>query len=190
MNQREDFIAKSTEYIKLYGLNDNLLEKVSLEEFNDINYASKLFADVKEFLIYYLTEENKLFRNELNKCNIKDKRISDLIFEAVKLKLNMVDKEILTQIIKYIFTNPLTPEVAIDSLYRVSNVIWDWLGDNDLDFSYYTKRISLSLVVSTIMLYYVNTDDFSKVEALLSKQIYAISGFAKMKNAVKTKIFG
>lgn len=185
MKIQQDFVKQSKDYIKLYGFSNETLEKISLEKFNDANYASKIFKNLADFTKFYLQEENKLYLKELNKISIKDKKVSKLIFDAILLKIKLIDKEILSQLLKYIAKNPNKTVISFDSLYRLSDSIWNWLEDNDIDFSYYSKRISLSCIISATMLFYLANDDMIKVENFVLKQLDAISNIAKIKNKFK-----
>ena len=183
MNLQKDFIEASNQYIKLYGLSEESFQKISLELYDDINHFSKLFSNIQDFLNSYFIIENKRFKAELYDYKISEEsRMSDLIFEAIKLKLSLIDKEFLEQVIKYLALSPMSNGVSLDSLYRTSDTIWLWLGDNEIDFSYYTKRISLSMVVSSTLLYYIKIDNLDNVDSFLQTQLYAFSKIAKIKN--------
>ncbi|MBT4989011.1 MAG: COQ9 family protein [Rickettsiales bacterium] len=187
---RQDFIDKSLEFIRLYGLSEEVFEKVSIELYDDINHFSKLFTDIPDFLNSYLAVESQNFKKKLHSYEVNsESRISDLIFNAIKLKLSIIDKDILEQIIKYLAIHPLSNGLSLDSVYKISDTIWSWLGDNEIDFSFYTKRISLSMIITSTLLYYIKIDNLDNIDNFLRAQLYAFSKIAKIKHKI-SKCFG
>lgn len=182
---REDFIVKSQEYIKLYGLSDESFDRISIELFDDANYFAKLFKDIPDYLNQYFDIENKKFTAELN-TSIRDKneRISEKVFFAIKLKLSLVDKMMLEQVIRYQALHPLQNDMSLDALYRISDTIWSWLGNQEIDFSYYTKRISLSLVITSTLIYYANAENETNIDNYIKAQLAIFSNVAKFKNKI------
>lgn len=183
---REDFIVKSFDYVKKHGLSDDTLEKVALEVFEDISFYNKLFSDVSDYLNFYAICENKKFHDKLNQYEMsKDDKISDLVFKAIKLKIQLIDKDFLKKIVKFSSLNPKDFQVSLDSLYRTSDTIWSWLGDNNVDFSFYSKRVSLSLVISSTLVFYCSCNNEVALDNFIKTQLNAFSKIAKFKNKIK-----
>jgi rpsU-divergently transcribed protein len=182
---KQKFLSDSIPYFIKYGLSDSILEKISLEKYKDINYHSKLFINLKDLLDFYFLVESNKFKSKLSEIKVtKSDKISDLVFQAVKIKLSIIDKSFLKQVIKYLSINIDSHSVAIDSLYKTSDSIWSWLGSNEIDFSYYSKRISLSLVISLTMLYSLTAKNDDEIDCFLRFQLKSFAGIGKIKNKI------
>jgi len=185
IDNKQKFLSDSIPYFKKYGVSLSSVEKVSLELYDDINYHTKLFSNLRDLLDFYFLVEGNKFSSKLLQIKVtKSDKISDLVFQAVMLKLDLVDKKLLEQIIKYLSTNFTSHNVALDSLYRSSDIIWSWLGSNNIDFSYYSKRISLSIVISSTIVYSLAFKTDEDLKRFLKIQLKSFSSVGRLKNKV------
>lgn len=77
----------------------------------------------------------------------------------------------------------LSPKI----LWRASDTIWRGIGDQSTDFNYYTKRTTLSAVISTSLAAWLADQDPKKVKsrAFLDARIENVMQFEKAKFKVK-----
>ena len=66
-------------------------------------------------------------------------------------------------------------------LYKTCDIIWRDCEDKSTDFSFYTKRLILSGVYSSTLSYWLNENDFTKVENFLQRRLDNVSNFGKIK---------
>ena len=185
IDNKQKFLSDSIPYFKKYGVSLSTIEKVSLELYDDINYHAKLFSNLRDLLDFYFLVESNKFKSKLSEIKVtKSDKISDLVFQAVMLKIHLIDKKLLEQIIKYLSTNFTSHNIAIDTLYKSSDIIWSWLGSNDIDFSYYSKRISLSFVISTTIVYSITSKTEKDLESFLKLQLKSFASIGRFKNKV------
>ena len=71
-------------------------------------------------------------------------------------------------------------------LFSISDEVWFVSGDSSTDFNYYTKRFILMNIYVSTFLYFLkdSSEDFSKTENLLDKQIKAVLKFGKLKSKI------
>ena len=71
-------------------------------------------------------------------------------------------------------------------LFNISDEVWFVSGDSSTDFNYYTKRFILMNIYVSTFLYFLrdSSEDFSKTENLLDKQIKAVLKFGKLKSKI------
>ena len=103
---------------------------------------------------------------------------------------------------------PKNSKKSINILYRTCNSIWRMVGDKSTDFSFYTKRFSLSAVYLSTLLFWLNDtssdqedtsffldrrlNDISKISTLkrpLSDFKRFSNNFNGLKNTINTKSF-
>ncbi|PPR42813.1 MAG: hypothetical protein CFH21_01002 [Alphaproteobacteria bacterium MarineAlpha5_Bin11] len=113
------------------------------------------------------------------------------IFEIIRLRLqiNSKDKELVRRTLG-VLARPQNFLLGIRTLYATVDNIWYIAGDRSTDFNYYTKRLILSKIYSSTIIYWLNDESKSieKTEKFLLKQIKNTSIFPKIKKTL-TAIF-
>ena len=68
-------------------------------------------------------------------------------------------------------------------LYRTCDEIWRVSGDTSNDFSFYTKRLILSGVYTSTLLFWINEDsnNFENTEKFLDRRLKNVSSIGKIK---------
>ncbi|PHZ84909.1 COQ9 family protein [Paremcibacter congregatus] len=72
---------------------------------------------------------------------------------------------------------------GLKMMYRTVDLMWKTTGDPSTDFNYYTKRLTLSGVYSTTLLYWLNDDSADRQDtwAFLDRRIENVIQFEKGK---------
>ena len=79
-------------------------------------------------------------------------------------------KRALRKMVKFL----LLPQNAIKApkfFWNISNAIWQKLGVNDANFSFYSKRAILSGIYANCFLYFLLSKNHEKLESILQKQL-------------------
>jgi ubiquinone biosynthesis protein COQ9 len=123
------------------------------------DYAEHLFADgIIEVVQMLITELDK---EMLTRYHAKDRSefgITKKVKEALKIRFQiMAERKLLFhQTIMYL-TLPWNTPKAIKFAWNTADLIWhDVVGDNSLDFNYYSKRSLLSGVYAASLLYFIS----------------------------------
>ena len=128
---------------------------------------------------------NKKKPNNFINFRINEK-IKFLVLQRLKIIDQYFEKE---QVLKLVLK--LKSIIKINKmLFNISDEIWFVSGDSSTDFNYYSKRFILMNIYLSTFLFFVrdSSEDFSKTENLLDKQIKAVLRFGKLKSKI-TSIF-
>ena len=173
------YIAEASKYSMT--LDDDFL--ATLLKKNNINYGDFLltFPAGQKDVISLIAER---WNDEvLRLYDGNELRFSEKITLLLKLKVKIALEN------ETLFTNLysmcLLPKY-IDVSYKIThldvNFILDIAGDKSLDFSYYTKRLSLGAVYTSTMFVAYRTQNIDKTGHFIDKRIKNIIDFTKAKN--------
>ena len=68
---------------------------------------------------------------------------------------------------------------------KFSDRVWRLLGDKSVDFNFYTKRMILSQILINSILYWRGSNNLSKTEIFIEKQIFLLGKFGYYKSNFK-----
>lgn len=110
-------------------------------------------------------------------------RFRDKITKAVKWRLSWVEDKELVQRAATLFALPQNAALGAKLVWSTADTIWQGLGDRSDDYNYYTKRMTLSAVYSTTVLYWLgdSSDGSSETWAFLDRRIENVMQFEKAK---------
>lgn len=81
--------------------------------------------------------------------------------------------------------SPLNLVAGPKNLWAAADAIWAGLGDTSTDANWYTKRMTLSAVVGSTLLVWLNAKDEGEVDAFLARRIDNVMSFEKAKAQAK-----
>tara|TARA_B100001741_G_C16266689_1_gene465704 strand:+ start:46 stop:654 length:609 start_codon:yes stop_codon:yes gene_type:complete len=113
-------------------------------------------------------------------------RVNEKIKFLVLQRLKIIDKYFeKKQILKLVLKQKSLSKIN-KMLFNISDEVWFVSGDSSTDFNYYTKRFILMNIYVSTFLYFLrdSSEDFSKTENLLDKQIKAVLKFGKLKSKI------
>jgi ubiquinone biosynthesis protein COQ9 len=115
-------------------------------------------------------------------------RVRDKIAFAVRARLEALapHREALHRLLVW-YAMPMNLTQGIKRLYRTVDLIWIAIGDTSTDYNYYTKRLLLSTVVKSTMLFWLGDDskDYEDTWAFLDRRIAEIVRAGKVISLVK-----
>ena len=147
---------------------------------NDLVELIKMFNKILDDRM----EENFIKIKNLHKTSEKIKKMillrldsSFLYKESVRLSLSFMSL-------------PQNSKKSISMLYKTCDQIWRLAGDTSTDFSFYTKRIILSGVYTSTLLYWINDEnnDLKDTELFLERRLSDVAKIGKMR-ALGDKLF-
>lgn len=109
-------------------------------------------------------------------------RFRDRIAHAVRLRLELADKELVRRGLS-LFALPQYAADGAKALWNTADLIWTTLGDTSRDINWYTKRASLSAVYSSTVLYWLGdmSEGNAATWAFLDRRIDNVMQFEKAK---------
>ena len=162
--------------IKVLKLNKKQQEFVNKEILNDgINSLVNLIGQV--------------INQEMNKNkpkNFPNFRVNEKIKFFVLHRLRIIDKFFDKKIIFSLIFKQRSLVRLNKMLFNICDEIWFLSGDTSTDFNYYSKRFILMNVYTFSFMYFLkdNSDDFSKTEIFIDKQIKSVLTFGKLKSKI------
>lgn len=144
------------------------------------SYGHILFEEgVDELIDFYANEIDQKLANKLK--NLAYTKIREKIFHAVKLRLELYDKEAVRKIVFYKLKKIIDPSLI---LWNTADYIWRLAGDTSTDWNYYSKRMILSGVYGATLIYWLNDDSEENEQTwkFLQSRIDNIMNISKIKH--------
>lgn len=167
------------------GWNDASLKKSVKNAGHQPEYAEILFpGGISEIAEYFISkadaEMEKLYKKQdVSKLKIREKIASAVI---IRLQIYEKNKEAIRKLLGF-FALPQNMPLAIKTLGGTASKIWYLAGDNATDYNYYTKRILLSGVYSSTLIYWLNDDseNFINTKEFLMRRIEDVMKIQKLR---------
>jgi len=119
-------------------------------------------------------------------------RYSDRVAFAIRTRLDVVehDKEAVRRGVT-LFALPIYAADGAKALWQTADAIWTALGDSSDDLNWYTKRVTLSGVYSSTVLYWLGDQsmDHAATWAFLDRRIDDVMRFETAKKKVRENRF-
>ena len=121
----------------------------------------------------------------LRAADLGEMRFRDRITHAVRLRLEIADKELVRRGMS-LFALPQHAATGARALWETADEIWTVLGDTSRDINWYTKRSSLSAVFSATALYWLGdeSEGSARTWEFLDRRIENVMQFEKWKAKV------
>lgn len=170
-----------------HGWNDESLKKSCKSLGYEYSYSRALFpAGASEIADYYLHQVNSEMRERLSKAHLPALKIRERIKQGVliRLKITEADKAAIKSLLAF-FSQPSHAPKAVRSLAALSDTIWRAAGDTSTDYNYYTKRLLLSGVYSSTLLFWLNdtSPNHAETETFLDRRINDVMQIEKVKKS-------
>ena len=169
-------LYRAAEDLKIYKnplTNENKIELKNFFE-NDLVNTIKAFND-------YLDDkmEDSFSKTKKNKQRTPEK-IKSLILNRISASLDFKDGIVSSL---GFMSLPQNSKPSLKMLYNTCDRIWRVSGDQSTDFSFYTKRLILSGVYSSTLMYWIQDDtgDLKNTEDFLNRRLKDVSKIGKAK---------
>lgn len=144
-----------------------------------------------EVIAFWNSEIDAQMCDELAKLDIASMRIRDKVTTAVLYRLQAIgphEEAARRAIARTALPDGLTLSPKI--LWSAADSIWRAIGDTSTDFNFYTKRTTLSAVISTSLASWLSDDDPEKEKAktFLGARIENVMQFEKAKFQAKKRM--
>jgi len=110
----------------------------------------------------------------LEELDLQEMRVHERVTAGVRARLECVagHREAVQRGLSF-FAMPQNARLGLSCLYRTVDAIWYAAGDRSTDYNYYSKRLLLSGVYSSTVLYWLNdrSEDFAPTWAFLERRI-------------------
>ncbi|AHC38991.1 COQ9 family protein [Ehrlichia muris] len=191
MDNQSSIIKTTIALIPFHGISDDTLLKACIdlnlsEEFCKFNNGIyDVLNSINENLINFISRK---FHETKNVNNLK---IREKIQYTVHLCLIYYTslpnyRELLKHILSEASYNMC---FFSKSLYKLVDHIWYLIGDKSTNFNYYTKRITLAVVYTSTIMYFINDSSNNHADTILflERRINNVIQIHKLKSYVSNK---
>lgn len=183
---KQQILDKAIEYVAFEGWTNEVLKKSVIDMGKPVEYAEILFPNGIGDLVQLFIEQNDVqMLAELEKIDVSTLKIRERIFTAIKTRIELHgnNQALAARTMSYL---SLHPSVSVKLLSKTCDLIWNWAGDSSTDYNYYTKRMMLSGVYSSTLVFWVadDSDDYQETWEFLTNRIENIMQINKIKSKV------
>ena len=134
----------------------------------------KIFAEIIDIRV----------QESYNSLDIKPRRIPEKIKKLILIRLDLClpYREAIRSSLS-LMALPKNSKQSLKILYTTCNYMWRLAGDKSTDFSFYTKRLSLSSIYASTLLFWLNDTSFKQEETeyFLDRRLKDVSMISKLK---------
>jgi ubiquinone biosynthesis protein COQ9 len=148
---------------------------------------------VLEVIEFWNLECDRIAFDEISKLDLDNMRIRDKVTSGVLARFEAISGH--EDAAKRAIARTALPDglsLSPKVLWSAADTIWRAIGDTSTDFNYYSKRTTLSAVISTSLAAWLADGDpqKEKARAFLDARIENVMQFEKAKFAVKKRMSG
>ncbi len=123
----------------------------------------------------------------LNNADLRDMRFRDKVAHAIRLRIRAIDDKEAVRRGTSLFALPHMAADGAKLVWGTADAIWTALGDSSRDVNWYTKRLTLSGVYSSVVLFWLGDDslDAQATDAFIDRRIDNVMQFEKVKAQVR-----
>ena len=127
----------------------------------------------------------------LKDADLTDMRFRDKVAHAIRLRIQAVDDKEAVSRGTALFALPHMAGDGAKLIWGTADAIWTALGDTSRDVNWYTKRLTLSGVYSSVVLFWLGDDslDMQGTDAFIDRRIDNVMQFEKLKAQAKDNPF-
>ena len=188
--ERKTILNRALIDIENSGFNEKMLLNAAKNCKISEGKLGRLFPEgIFELKQYYFSKIDEQMLQKIKTQNYENIRVRDKIFNGVLIRLELFKKNKTS--IKYIFVSESSnPIKSLKHLWRTSDLIWKSAGDSSTDYNHYTKRLLLSWVYITTLIYWFNdkSRNINDTKLFLNRRIDEVLEFGKQSGKIKSKI--
>lgn len=130
---------------------------------------------------------DKLMKQRAAEIDLSRMRYSARVAELVKLRIECAGElEVVRRGVTF-FSLPVNSSEGAAAIWNTCDLIWKTLGDTSDDINWYSKRVILSAVYSSTLLYWLGdeSEDHQDTWAFLDRRIGNVMQFEKFKAGLR-----
>jgi ubiquinone biosynthesis protein COQ9 len=185
---REKILAEALAHVAFDGWHDKTLkaaaDKVGA---SDAELKAAFPRGVADALLFFSSEADRQAVEAIESADLKPMRVRERVTFAVRQRVEAVMKH--KEAARRGAAVFALPQHALDgttAVYRTVDALWRAIGDTSADFNFYTKRLLLSGVYTTTMLYWFadNSEDAEDTWKFLGHRIENVMQIEKLRAQV------
>lgn len=140
-----------------------------------------------DLAIAYHERGDRAMVDAITAADMSDMRFRDKVANAIRLRIRAIDDKEAVRRGTALFALPHMAADGTKLIWGTADAIWDALGDTSQDVNWYTKRLTLSGVYASVVLYWLGDDslDGQATDAFIDRRIDDVMQFEKVKAQVR-----
>ncbi len=189
---KNKILLASLSHVSFDGWSMNALECGAADCGYNRDMVDAVFINgVKDAVEYFSIWADDEMYKIISDIDISDLSIRQRIYEAVSKRIYVLSpyKEAVKMGLSY-WGIPMRGVRAGKALWRSADIIWNWAGDKSSDYNRYTKRLILSTIIASVMLYWLQDDSENAEDSLafLSRKIEKAVEVGKLVGRFKKRL--
>ncbi len=175
-------LERAKKFIRKNGWSKDVLKNLTNDGVSSSDLVYFFPNGYEDLLNLSLQEINKSLEKKVKKINIISFSLSKRIKKILMMRIEILNKD--KNFYKKTFNHLLLPhnsKILKKNLYYSVDNMWYFAGDNSTDFSFYTKRFTLSLIYINALFVLFNKS-YNEVELNIDKNLKRISRIPKIKD--------
>lgn len=149
-------------HVAFDGWSADALERGAADAGLDVAQMERLFPNgAADALACFMSELDAKMLAQLQSLPLAESKLPAKVEAVVMARLHAAEpnREAVRKALAY-YAFPLHADEGLKRLYTTVDAIWRAVGDHPTDFSFYTKRLSLAMIYSATLLFWL--DDYSE----------------------------
>lgn len=182
---RAKILAAALPLIPFDGWGHTTLDEAAKESDVTPELAKSVFprGGVDLALAFHRQGDTQL-REAMGAQDLSSLRYSERVAEAIWMRIELIGshKEAVRRATA-LFALPNHASDGAKAIWETADTIWNALGDTSEDVNWYTKRMTLSAVYSSVLLYWLGdqSEGHSQTRAFITRRIDNVMAFEKTK---------
>ena len=185
--KRLELVNLTKNTVNKYGWNDSLFEKIPSHHKITHEELTILFPEgYKQMLKLSLDYLNYELENTCSQYDFIRIPVHKRIKKIIITKINLMKKhKDFYRKTFYFLLIPINYKLLTAYLYKSVDLMWYISGDNSTDFNFYTKRMILSGVYSSVILHFISNDNLLETEKKLDGNLLKVSKIPVIKEKIQ-----
>lgn len=188
---REKIIEDALDEIVFQGWDFKVILEACQNSGYEKDYARILFPQgIEQVLDCYLCMMDHKMLSEIEQLPLDGLPIREKITQMVATRIALLSsKRSLAIQTMTTLSMPIYAKLSSKALFRSADHMWRAIGDQSTDHNYYSKRMLLSMVYASTLLYWVNDDSEQQKDTyeFLKRRIQNVMSFGKITHQLSPK---
>ncbi len=170
---KEKILLNALDMVPFEGWRQSTITDACINASLPSNMGELIFSEGNISIIdYFFSSIDKkmkdIFIENVNTNNSNINSIREKIIHCIHIRLSLLEehKSALGRTISYLLL-PWNLGIATKLNWRSSDVMWRAIGDASIDYNYYTKRLVLSSLYKSVILYFLNDNSSDYQQTML-----------------------
>jgi ubiquinone biosynthesis protein COQ9 len=184
---RDRIVLAALPHVAFDGWSDRVLAEAARDEGLDPTLPARAFpGGAIDAVEHFIDMADRTMLIELDGLDLDAMRLTDKVFEALMLRFARWDhqREAVRRAMALLALNPMT---AARATFRTVDAIWRAVGDASHDFSWYTKRATLTAVYSATVLCWLEdgSENLADTRAFLRRRLGDVGRITKTRKRLE-----